>query len=1033
MSLSNLSMSMVTAKQETNLGLFNINIDFSLVKVDPPREFLQLGNEISASRRHTAEVGQPHITARKLGALFQQWLPRTPHLIRAYGTRASEIAASPDIKLKGDKALYGLFAEHVGIDATSVWAAATSGPDAIAMHLLACVLARIWPRAEATAIWAQIVDERKKELEAVDTADPLYHISRQLARITVSREQLKEWDSSARAWIQTADQVMQVKQTQLMLILNNMTLPVNSNPKLFQNVLQTWKSAMITVDNLIQGMPHSVETAAALLGLCSWHIYPDMLVLHNSPTPVRQNDPLVPKGGILTVGLQIERPGQEGGVYWSLPLGHLRYYGAPVVMESHLETEGGRIEVDQLLQVAFGSFSIDSKCDRSKLGAFVVRFAKACSDADMAVPWLDLLAHPLRPLVEGDEIARKRCEQLMRLGAMRCRSFILHKSKIPSIFGLTTFDNLLPLLQWDSAVSLVRQWATGNVAEHKNRCIVIVHHHGEDIEIATVIPNQESSTNNGHMRWLSNEIAVLEQRQGVIGSRGETVAHIERSDIVDSAPHVLHWKNPPLVLREKSQNFKKDESSQEAITMKFRIVAGKGERITVWAYNVAPTNKVWRFVSDSDCLEALSTALEDGNFQVEQLSKYLVQFPILDDMENLRRSIRALATVKSVYGSIPSAKISLDVTSLTLHKMAWLPDKELEKFSELASQPTTLPFQLSRSEMFSCIALFESGRYVVSPKSLTSVMAMAAGDSIYISAPLLCDPADSQSSSQVHRVTGSIGKPGIAMLIPPQNPQVSEYDKADWQMVNHDTFDGCEQDSFQGTTLHLGFTGYVLPIDTGQHGSRDSEIYFLESVVSVHEHGKWIADLDILGQFRDRSRYRVLPSCTHTRGLISNVIPTSSITAIDHFSEIVDPPEFVGIIRSSKNWLARLAVATISLQLDHPTVILSDRFCWDCILESWVNAPSLSSTPPIDNTDSIHDAALSSVSEEFGSSDASGEDMTAPDRRSRTSALRSHTPAASRIRDHGLRRTSRPRGSIAWSTMTMEEKIADMSGLLVVC
>jgi hypothetical protein len=1022
MSLSNFSMSMVTAKQETSLGLFNTSIDFSLVRVEPPQEFLRIGNEISASRRQTAEVGQPHITARKLGALFQHWLPRTPYLIRAYGTRASEIAASPDINPKGDKA-YGLFAEHVGIDATSVWAAATSGPDAIAMHLLACVLARIWPRSEAAAIWAQIVDERKNELEVVDAADPLCHISRQLALISVSREQLKEWDNSARAWIQTADQAMQVKQTQLMLIVNNMTLPVNTNPKMFQNVLQTWKSAMITVDNLIQGMPHSVETAAVLLGLCSWHIYPDMLVLHSSPTPVKQNDPLVPKGGILTVGLQIDRPGQEGGVYWSLPLGHLRYYGAPVMKESHLETEGGRVAVDQLLQLAFGSFSKDSKCNRSELGAFIVCLAKACSDGGMAVPWLDLLAHPLRPLVEDDETARKRCEQLIRLGAMRCRSFVLPKPSIPSIFGLTTFDSLLPMLRWERAVALVRQWADENVAKDKHRYYVIVHKHGEHIEVATVVPVPTSSTNSGYMRWLSDDLEASEQRRMAAGSRGETVAHIQRSDISGSSTHVLIWKNPPSVLRGEAKVYKDDESSQEELAVKFRIVAGRGGRVSVWASHVAPTKKVVGFISDSDCLKALSTTLENGDFDVEQLSQYLEKFLLQADMKDLHRSIRALATVQSVYGNIPSAKISLDVTSLTLHKMAWLPGERSQQLSN-----TELPFQLTRSEMFSCIALFESGQYSVSPGSLTSVMAMAAGDSIYISAPLLCDPADCQSSSRVYRVTGNIGKPGIAMLIPPQNPQMSEFDKADWQIVNHDEFDGYEQDSFQGTTLHLGFTEYALPIDTGQHGLRDSEMYFLESVVSVHEHGKWVADLDILGQFRDHSKYRVTPACAHTDGPNSDVIPTPSVTAIDHFSEILDPPEFVGVIRSSDNWLARLAIATLSLQLKHPTVILSDRFCWDCVLESWVNAPGPLNEPPLADSDAVLDAPLESEWEGDHGSDASGEDNPAHHH-----SQRSYPSGSLQVKEHGLRRTAKRGARVTWSTMTMEEKIADMSGLLVVC
>jgi hypothetical protein len=53
---------------------------------------------------------------------------------------------------------YGPFAGHVGVDGTSIYAAASSGNSVIALHLLACMLARMFSNAEATAIWAQLVD-----------------------------------------------------------------------------------------------------------------------------------------------------------------------------------------------------------------------------------------------------------------------------------------------------------------------------------------------------------------------------------------------------------------------------------------------------------------------------------------------------------------------------------------------------------------------------------------------------------------------------------------------------------------------------------------------------------------------------------------------------------------------------------------------------------------------------------------------------------------------------------------------------------
>lgn len=52
------------------------------------------GLALTTTRRKTAEVGRTHVTARKLGALFDV-IPRTSRLVKAYGKRVSETAKSP--------------------------------------------------------------------------------------------------------------------------------------------------------------------------------------------------------------------------------------------------------------------------------------------------------------------------------------------------------------------------------------------------------------------------------------------------------------------------------------------------------------------------------------------------------------------------------------------------------------------------------------------------------------------------------------------------------------------------------------------------------------------------------------------------------------------------------------------------------------------------------------------------------------------------------------------------------------------------
>lgn len=103
---------------------------------------------MSTQRRNNAETGPLHQTARKLGALFNDVAPHTPALFAAYGKRVSEIAKEPEVNPRERR---GIFASQMGPDSSSIWAAVTSGSSAIAVHLLSCMLARIFTGPEATS------------------------------------------------------------------------------------------------------------------------------------------------------------------------------------------------------------------------------------------------------------------------------------------------------------------------------------------------------------------------------------------------------------------------------------------------------------------------------------------------------------------------------------------------------------------------------------------------------------------------------------------------------------------------------------------------------------------------------------------------------------------------------------------------------------------------------------------------------------------------------------------------------------------
>jgi hypothetical protein len=58
-----------------------------------------------------------------------------------------------------------MFANQIGANFTTLWAAVTSGNRAIGVHLLACVLARIWTGLQAISNWDELVAERKEEIQ----------------------------------------------------------------------------------------------------------------------------------------------------------------------------------------------------------------------------------------------------------------------------------------------------------------------------------------------------------------------------------------------------------------------------------------------------------------------------------------------------------------------------------------------------------------------------------------------------------------------------------------------------------------------------------------------------------------------------------------------------------------------------------------------------------------------------------------------------------------------------------------------------
>ncbi|KAF2728667.1 hypothetical protein EJ04DRAFT_569335 [Polyplosphaeria fusca] len=335
-SIGRLQASLAAATNEVTVAAANINFDFTLIKAEAPKEYQILGGHLSQRRKEKAEFGTLHVTARRFGALFQGVCPHTPKLVQAYGTRVSEIAEAAK-KLNPPENPKAMFAGHSGIDGTSIWAAATSSVTALHIQLLACMLARLCNGSEAISVWVELIEGRRKEIASNFESGQSLPFSTYTAAVRgeIARSDIADWDASARAWLRTADAVKRKKQKQLMLILENIDVPVTEDKNVLSAVVVDWTSALNSMELLISGTHRAVRGGPTILGLSAWHIYPNMIILERNNPEVCMNDPLVAPSGTFTIGI---RPAADHrGAHWSLSLAHLRYYGHPISTHRNIQ------------------------------------------------------------------------------------------------------------------------------------------------------------------------------------------------------------------------------------------------------------------------------------------------------------------------------------------------------------------------------------------------------------------------------------------------------------------------------------------------------------------------------------------------------------------------------------------------------------------------------------------------------------------------------------------------------------------------
>ena len=286
-------------------------------------------------------------------------------------------------------------------------------------------------------------------------------------------------------------------------------------------------------------------------------------------------------------------------------------------------------------------------------------------------------------------------------------------------------------------------------------------------------------------------------------------------------------------------------------------------------------------------------------------------------------ALKALAIATHVYRQLEEATISLKVVETPLDKAPWLTEHKVS--------PRT-PRDCERSNTLACIAHFESGVLHIEPDELDHTLAIASGNSIFVIGALLSDPFENLAANSVQRIIGNIGRPGVCMLVAPFEPRIRPLG-TEYNLIEHASYDGKREDNFKGTSLHLSFTDWTLPREVkGAEGRTiDQGAHFVESVISVLDSGKWVADLDILGIHFEALR-KLSPS-QHCPGH-PNKRADYDYTSVDSWEELLDTPTSVGFFRAHGNWAARLAAVSILCQRDQAQaigVLGPEAFCLECL------------------------------------------------------------------------------------------------------
>ncbi|KAH8689146.1 hypothetical protein BGW36DRAFT_365677 [Talaromyces proteolyticus] len=967
-SLGRIALSVASATQEATAALANFNIDFAMVKIEAPVEFHSVGKHLSKKRKLQAEDGSFHTTARKLGILFQEDLPEISHLTRGYGLRSSEIVER-SMTDAIDHSEHGTLSDYFGIDGTSVWAAVTSGRG-----------------PEAVSIWMELITTRQTLLKERLRGEIFSITTVTAAQIDFSRDKISDWDSSARAWLRTADKLKVNQQKQLLLIIDNLGLAIKSAARTYESVVS------------VSGLSPDV-----LVGLAAWHIFPDISFLGGITEFISFKDPFIRKGGILTIGMQNTNPAKEG-IQWTLPLAHYQHYGKPKTKSSNICTSSMHIPFNRLVQVAIGSAISqwgNAGHDLETVAHFLITMGKHCSKGDLKEnkkcpsstmlntenePYLDpreevkekflwptMMSTEAESYIRAREKEKEEFRRFVDLGRRRFATFLAPRTLHPSpAFGLSDMSTITHMLPDDeqvipflrnffkehpfyidvSTAIIVRhgpkgliefailapqlfpdqmsprhqRWVLLRPSSHKGLPTLNQHHESVNFSVSHTDRgfDENATIYRSHELRRSIEIIVEEEEPCGFVSIASWINNEFRSFEINSwnttqtikyAFHLNDDKVPKIldVAPTVASGWKQGSRPFPAKTSSYSLLFGNDE-IKIFTENL-DSSRTPSSVRLS--LADITTLLCGSPLNSDKLQEYLIRRAD----EDYFTSLEALKGASTIYSELSDATVNLSVCKIPLTSAKWY---------QKARRRSQLGRNYDRTIRFACIAMFDSGILNLDPEDFRKAIAISSGNSLYVSQTLLIDPCNHDEENRnraggIQCLLGNVAKPGLSIIILVDEPMLKEAELESWDVVNHNPFDHTLQDS------------YEVPVDTSSHGTMDKEAFLIEAIVSVHEAGNWIGDLDILemvAAFVMKPTQYFLPrKCRHTQRERMEASKVGLLTSIDNWSEFLDPPLNAAVIRAKKNWHARLAFAAASVRQGKSVLICESEICFGCVLE----------------------------------------------------------------------------------------------------